>query len=229
MVSMYELIMDLPLFKGISREQVSMLLEKNRVVFERFRGDEIIVTPGEPCREIRFIVRGSIRSTMVSKEGISVSQTLTTGTVIGADGLYGINPEYVAEMRAVKPVSLLRFSKEEYFRLLSNDSIYLMNYLNYLARGLQMSRNAICNFSSQGVRGLIGAWLTSMTDTYGRDICIDYQEELFARVCGVSVSELQAQLTALSKEGLIKVTSGRITDIHRRELIDSLSGDNEER
>lgn len=220
---MYELIMDLPLFKGISRDHVSTLVEKNHVVFESFCPGDEIVAPGRMCLEIRFIVRGSANVTVKSSHlDVSISQTLTTGAVIGADALYGISPNYIGRVVAKDNVSLLKFTKEVYFRLLQQDSIYLMNYLNYLSRGLQTARDAIREFPSHSVRGLLGAWVTSMTEPFATDITVQYRPEHLAQLCGLTAQEVEQSLHSLSDEGLLTADNGVISGIRRRELLDSL-------
>ena len=60
MATMYETIMSLPLFKGISRQQVSTFLEKTHVQFINYNPGERIVSVGDACTHIRYIISGEV-------------------------------------------------------------------------------------------------------------------------------------------------------------------------
>lgn len=47
MTSMYDIIMFLPLFKGVTEEDVSFFLEKTRLVFDNYNAGDVIIDKGE--------------------------------------------------------------------------------------------------------------------------------------------------------------------------------------
>ena len=63
MQSMYETIMELPLFKGIGEDQLSVMLEKTSVEFLKFEEGEIISKADESVQYINFILNGRVRQT----------------------------------------------------------------------------------------------------------------------------------------------------------------------
>lgn len=221
MRSMYDMIMDLPLLKGIGRDQVSAMLEKTSIVFRPFAISETLAESGDKCSDIGFIVSGKVRQTYRSDDGkIEISQTLLPGSVIGADSLFGLETTYPVDIKALTEGSLLVFTKEEYMRLLRNDDIYLLNYLNYLSLRSQCSRIAIRRYEGRGVEGLIARWLLSMTDQYGRDIAMRISVEDAAAVTGLTESDVLDRFEDLEKQGIISTHGDTIRIIDRRDFLD---------
>ena len=59
MDSMYDVLLQLPLFQGVSRMKMSEIIEKTRFHFLKYQDNEIIAHRGEECTHMKFIVSGS--------------------------------------------------------------------------------------------------------------------------------------------------------------------------
>lgn len=201
---MYELIMDFPLFKGISREQVSELVEKNCVLFESRKAGESIVKSGEVCSQIRFIVKGKARMTTCSPERkIAISQTIEKGAVVGADSLFGWNTCYVSDVYAITDLSSLVFNKEQYIKLLKLNDIYLLNYLNYLSLNVHMARYSVREYPSNTVSGLIGRWLLTATRQSGANIMIHITMSDLVKITGIREDLVEKEISELELRELV--------------------------
>lgn len=217
MATMYEMIMDFPLFKGISRDHVSMLLERNHVVFESYEPCDTIYKVGETCRQIAFLVQGNVEVSRVSSDAeTKISYTLSPGAVIGADSLFGWDTSFASEVKALTKTSILTFTKEEYLRVLSSDDIYLINALNYLSRGLQWARMAAIDFNGNSISDMLCRLVLSLTDRQSRDIKVIFKREL-----SVDDKEICA---GLSREGLISLSDGTVSIPDVRALCEYISG-----
>lgn len=225
MQSMYEQIMDLVLFKGISREQVSQLVEKNCVVFESFRAGESIVTFGQEQTRVLFIVSGNARMTTASPERrIAISQTISSGAVIGADALFGWEITASATIDALTDLSALVFDKEQYVRLLKADDIYLLNYLNYLALNMHNARRSVRTFPADNVAGLLGRWLMTATHQNGTNIMAHATIADLSELTGIPEERVGEELEQLQADGLLlfNAEQGHIRIPGRREFIEYL-------
>lgn len=221
MVSMYDMIMDFPLFKGIGRDHVSAMLEKTNVYFHRYGAGEKVYSRGELSKRIGFVVRGKIRVNWTdSGEVLSASETLGSGAVIGADSLFGLQTIMECDIVTITSCSIFYISKDEYMALLSDDSIYLMNYLNYLSLRAQQARRAILDNENSSVAGILGRWLRSMTSHRGEDIMFRISIYDLANLCGCTSEECMAQITELEESELISFTDGVIRIPSRLRFLD---------
>ena len=73
--SIYEKLLELPLFQGHSREDLTSMLTKIKVDFRHFKAGHEIVAQHDPCREIFFLMDGEVVASRCSflKELLSVS------------------------------------------------------------------------------------------------------------------------------------------------------------
>ena len=61
MNSMYEILMDLPLFQGVSHSKISELIEKIKFHFLKYLNGEQFIASGDVCSQLRFIISGKAR------------------------------------------------------------------------------------------------------------------------------------------------------------------------
>ena len=95
MDSMYEILMGLPLFKGVSHEKISELVGMAKFHFLKYLPNEIILNAGDQCTHIKFIISGKARLTIAnSDDRFKVSQTLEAPNVIAPEFLFGRAPFY---------------------------------------------------------------------------------------------------------------------------------------
>ena len=88
MDSMYEILMGLPLFKGVSYANISKVVESTKFHFLKYLDGETLVTAGETCTHVKFIISGKARLSIANADGrFKVSQTLSAPDVIAPDVL----------------------------------------------------------------------------------------------------------------------------------------------
>lgn len=221
MVSMYDMIMDFPLFKGISRDHVSAMLEKTNVYFRRYGAGDNVCSAGDNSDRVGFLVRGEIMMSIRSIEvELRIVQTLGPGTVIGADTLFGWDTKMNADIVTLTACSIMYVSKEEYMSLLNDDPIYLMNYLNYLSLLAQQSRKAVRQHAGCGVTPVLSRWLLSHTNRRSREIKILADVDTIVATCGKSYEETMDELRLLEDKGLIKLTPGSVEILSRLNFLD---------
>ena len=58
MSSMFEILMDLPLFRGVTRARLAQTVGEAKFHFLKFPAGEPIVRADEPCAHLTFIISG---------------------------------------------------------------------------------------------------------------------------------------------------------------------------
>lgn len=226
MPSMYEQIMGFPLFKGISKDHVSMILAKANISFNNYKAGEKVVDCGCECHHIGFIARGSLRCTYSSPNGdVKIAYTLSAGDMIGADALFGIDRTFPIDIVALATTSILIFAKEEYMSLLREDEIFLMNYLNHISLRSQCGRIAVGKYEAHGIAGLIARWLLTMTGQHCKEIQLDIAPSLMATMPPTYTDSAPSDLRFLAEKGVIALCGDRIEVPDRREYLDFVDTD----
>ena len=135
MDNMFDKLLHLPLFQGVSHERLSETVEKVPFHFLKFKRGEKIIDKGDECTHVRFIISGAVRMTYESRNlKFSISHDLRAPEVIAPDYLFGLDTSYPFTLRAIENCGILQLSKNDYVEMLQRDKVFLYNILNYLSR-----------------------------------------------------------------------------------------------
>ncbi|MDO4320349.1 MAG: Crp/Fnr family transcriptional regulator [Bacteroidales bacterium] len=217
---MFEILMGLPLFKGVSRARMAETAGKSKFHFLKYLPGETIFRAGDSCVDIAFVISGSVRVKIVNPDGrFAVGQTIKAPDVIAPEFLYGKITQYPGTVTAVDTTGLLRISKADYMQILNSDNIFLLNYLNLLSMNAQKAVEGILAVSTGNLPERIAFWISALTQARSRDICLECRSRDLASLFGVPKASLKAALDSMTDEGLISYTPYCINVHDRRALL----------
>ncbi len=223
MNSMYEILMELPLFKGVSRYKISEIVGSTKFHFLKYLSGETVVSAGAPCTHIVFIISGKLRVTIAnSNSRFKVSQTLEAPNVLSPEFLFGRAPFYPCSAVAVEPTSILQISKQDYTKILNSDEIFLFNFLNVLSRNAQKAVDGILAITTGSLEERIAFWIISLTQPGGTDITLSCKQRDLYSLFGVQRTSFIATLDSLKTRGIISYDANEIRINSRQTLLDIL-------
>lgn len=218
---MYEMLMDLPLFKGVGKDQISYFLEKTNIDFLNYPDSATVVDSGDPVKMIKFVISGRVRIIHpLDSASISVEEIAGFGRVLGAERLFGITTGYPYRVEALGKTSVMEFSKEQYVNLLHSDRIYILNFFNYLSLRAQRPVEAMMHYSHDDIRSRLCVLISMLTDPGSAGLAINATDEALAGYCGKTREEVSAWKGAAQEAGLITVSEGCIRIRSRMEFLD---------
>lgn len=216
---MYENLMTLPLFKGVSYNRVSEIVGKTRLGFLKYLPGDPLVRVGEPCTGIKFIITGSVRLTIHNvSDRFRVMQTLNAPSVISPDFLFGRDTLYPADGVAIDTVSVMQIAKSDFISLLHEDEIILFNYLNILSTNAQKAINGVLALTSGSLEERIAFWIIALTQMDATDIVLQARQRDLYALFGVQRTSFMAALDSLRDRGIITYSTNEINVLSRREL-----------
>ena len=224
MESMYETLLGLPLFAGVSRQKISEIVGKNKFHFLKYTDGETIVTAGEPCTHIKSIITGKARLSIANATNrFKISQTLEAPDVICPEFFFGKTTHYPCEAKADGDVGIMQIDKTDYLRIINADPVFLFNYLNLLSMNAQLSVEGVLALTSGNLEQRIIYWIIALTQNNGKNIVLDCRHKDMYTVFGVPRQSLIAALNNMQDKGLIEYTPQEIHVIDRRRLLEMLS------
>lgn len=138
MDSMYDVLLQLPIFQGVSRNKISELIEKMKFHFLKYPDGEKIVTSGEECNHLKFLISGEIRSELITQnEKMRITELIQAPNVIAPDHLFGRDTYFPANLYAVGTVGIMQIEKASVIQMLQEEPIFLINLLNILSQADQ--------------------------------------------------------------------------------------------
>lgn len=212
MAEMHKILMNLPLFQGISREQAFRLMEKVHLEFVSFNQGSALLDESGTVDSLSFILSGRAQCLWRNSHGLIVIRyTLGSGSVLGVHHLFGMERRPSVIPFALEKVSVMRVSKDQYLGLLEQNRIYLLNALNYLSYSVQRPMARIAAMRSCSVWELLSAYVVQVVARGASDIAIETTEQGLAELTNLSRTRVLAQLRKLKKLGVVELYENLIT------------------
>lgn len=224
MDNMFDKLLHLPLFQGVSHERLSETVEKVPFHFLKFKRGEKIIDRGDQCTHVRFIISGKVKLTYESRMlKFSISHELTGPEVIAPDYLFGLDTSYPFTLRAIEECGILQVSKNDYVAMLQTDKVFLYNILNYLSRNSQSFKTQMLNAEQLTVTERLVMLVSAFTSQKANNIVLGYRQRDLCRILGARRPALITTLDELSGKGLIEVPSNSsIVVVDRQQLLKCL-------
>ena len=226
MESMYEKLMELPLFQGVSRDKLSLLIEKTPFHFVKYNQGQQIIAENDECTHIRFVISGDVRIDISNtNRRVAISETLSGPDVIGVDYLFGRNTFYPFNATALTDCGILQIVKADFVNILMSDKVFLFNMLNLLSRNSQKSTFGLMALSSGTIAERLAFIITSLTQRGSKDIKLTYRQKDLCSILGVQRSSLINALEKMKEDKVVDYTMTEIYVNSREALMDILHSD----
>lgn len=220
---MFNLLMELPLFRGVSRETMSRIVGMAKFHFLKYPAGAVVVKEHSPCTHITFVISGKVRLTTTNNNGrLSVSQTLSAPDVIAPDFLFGRATSYPCRAVALEPSGVLQISKADYIKILNADPVFMFNYLNIISVNAQKSVIGLMSLTSGTLEERIAFWVIALTQSSGENVTIDCPLRNLCAIWGVQRSALVEALNRMKVHGVESFGPSGVVFSSRKKLLDML-------
>jgi CRP-like cAMP-binding protein len=209
---MYESLMNLPYFQGMSKDEITSILDKVKLEFLRYNDGELILKQGEPCGCFTVLVRGEVTSSCISSDGIyNVIEELTTPFAFEPYSLFGLSPYYRCSYYAKGVCDVLSINKSYLFEEFARYDIFLMNMLNLVSQRVQQKTAQIWNMREMGIAEKIVNFMLYRTEQL--DGCKILQVKMgdLATILGETRINVSRTLNAFQQGGVV--------ELRRKEII----------
>lgn len=211
MLQLYDKLIELPLFIGISTDELSDIVGQTKFGFHKLAVDRPLVSTDDKCTQLFFLMSGTLRVVSYADNyRYRIEEELSAPAVIQPEHLFGLQQRYTKDFIAHTDCSLLSLDKAEVLRLLDSYLIFRLNLLNSISMQAQrMSRipwrQQSCDIRQQFVNFLRLRCLTQA----GCKVLRIRMEEL-AKELHQSRLNVSRMLNALQNEGLLTMSRGII-------------------
>lgn len=211
MNSMYEMLRSLPLFQGVGSERISELVERLPFHFLKFKKGDTVISAGDKCNHVRFVVSGSVKVFIESNElQVRLEQTMNAPEVLGPDCLFGIDNTYPFTAIAGDKCGILQLTKADYMKVLQADKVFLFNILNYLSSNCQRHVTALQMMRHGSIAERLAREIVDLTTQRSTDVKITFRQKDLCTLLGTQRNSLVAALDQMTEDGLIEYTPTEI-------------------
>lgn len=219
MASMFELLLELPLFRGTTHNKLAEVVGEAKFHFLKYPDGEHVIRSGDPCTHLTFVISGSVRSTIVNANGrFAVSQTLDAPAAVAPDFLFGRLTNYPCDVTAIGDVSVLKISKSDFIRILNSDKVFLFNYLNYLSVNAQKAQQGVLALTTGDIDERIAFWIVALSQPEGKDIVLSCRKRDLCSLFGMQRAAFEAGLNSMKDRGLLDFNNTELFILDRAAL-----------
>lgn len=203
---MYDTLLSLPLFQGMSQADFNSLLQKIRLDFVRYEEGATIISAGERCKSFAFLINGTVESSREGMEGsLSFMEQIDAPFLIEPYSMFGRAGNYQRTYTAVTPCSFLMVDKQYIYTELGKYNICRMNLLNILSGRVQQLDSNVWKLEASDLRGRIIRFIRSLSDTQNGTKKLIVKMNDLALLMDATRLNVSRELNALEAAGLISL------------------------
>ena len=161
--SIYNTLLQLPLFQGMSRMELSEVVGKVKLHFLKFKSQKKIFDQGEKCDKLVFLLSGELISETIAPCGtFSLIEILDKPQILELHSLFGKHPSYKATYTANGNVSLLIIDKRYIYSVLDKYEVFRMNLFNMLSNKAEQLYEHIWSVYPKQLEGRLAHFVRSI-------------------------------------------------------------------
>ena len=142
---LYDTLLALPLFLGMSRNDLRQAAGMTKFDFQKVKEGELIVHEGDRCLHLFFLLTGDIDViTEADDHGYRIDEDITAPDIFQPDRIFGLSQRFTHTYIAKHDCSIMRIEKQEILKLSQEFDIFHINLLNLISAQTQkMSRRIL--------------------------------------------------------------------------------------
>lgn len=208
---MYDTLLQLPLFQGLSKEDLTNILAKVKLHFLRFKDDEVILEASTTCDLFMFIIKGAISATTISPDGsYEVTEFVHAPCLLEPQSMFGMNTQFVSTYTAQTEVQAVSIDKDFVVKELLKYDIFRLNYINQIGYRAQLLAAKLWSSERLSVEGRIVHFLQMHTERNVGRKELKVKMERLAHIVNDTRLSVSRALNDMQSRGLLRLSRGEI-------------------
>lgn len=218
----------IPIFAALERDQLEKIAGLTaHVTFEK---GSVIIEENTVPDFVAIINSGSVKAIKYTPEGREqILYLFSEGDFFGEQNLLFSRPAFY-NIVALEQVNLCLLYKQDFNKLLSENSDISMKIIGELGWRLAHMENAVQNMGVRSLEARISAVLLELSDKYGSDspegrlLNMPLSREGFANYIGIARETVSRKLGQLENDRIIQSIGNKTILIKNKEMLEEIAG-----
>ena len=211
MNTIFDTLLQLPLFQGLAVEDFTRILEKVKLHFAKQKTGETLAQESTPCDKLIFILNGNIAATTTSAQGhYSLTEYFEAPYLIEPQSLFGLYTTYSAKYTATAPINSISINKEAVINDLLKYEIFRLNYLNIVSSQLQLLNRSTWGHTPDNVETRISYFIRTHLKRLQGSKSLKIKMEDLATIVNDTRNGVSKALNSMQDKGLLELHRGEI-------------------
>ena len=211
METMFDTLLQLPLFQGLCHEDFTSILDKVKLHFIKHKVGETIIESGSPCKQLCFLLKGEVSIVTNSKENIyTVIEQMEAPYLLEPQSLFGMNTHYTSAYVAHTEAHTVSISKAFVLSDLFRYDIFRLNYMNIISNRAQTCYNRLWTKVPEKLEARIANFILSHIERPSGEKILKIKMEDLAQIVNETRAGISKALNNMQDRGLIELHRGEI-------------------
>ncbi len=218
MLSDYQNIVQSPLLKGLSMDEVSVLLSKIHYRIKKYEKEQLIAHEGEVVDRLMIVLSGSVKGEMMDFNGKTIKiEDIYPPKPLAIAFLFGENNAFPVNIIANETSDILIMDKKDVVKLFQTNEVVLTNFLNVISSRSQFLTQKIKMLSFQTIKGKLANYiLQNVKDN--TELVLDKTQNELAQLFGVARPSIGRAIREMHDEKAMVVNGKNIHSIDKEVL-----------
>lgn len=208
---MYNRLLSLPLFTGMTAGELTQMLAHIHMEFQQFESGEVIVAQDDRCNKLIYVLKGKVRTEYIDHERHFVLQEyIDYPFVIEPYNMHGMMQKYEHTYMTEERTDTVMISKQEFHAIMLNYKIPRMNIMNLLCAKVQKAERLLREGEPKTVEEKIVQFIRRYAITGKGTKLLQIKMEDLANHIQETRINVSNVLKAWNQQGLIKQGRGTI-------------------
>lgn len=216
---MFERLLQLPLFQGLTTQEVSDVMAHVRLDFANYhRGDEIVMQ-GESCKKLIYIINGEVLAEHCNDNlQFTLTEHLPNLKVIEPYNLFGMYQTFSRTYSFATDGSTLAIDKRVMLNQLMTNNIVKINLMNIVCNQYQRTLRLLCQYPDDSVWHKIVKFVLSHSVVCKGKKDIHIKMTDLANIIHETRLNVSITLNKMQEQGLITMQRGSFTINNLQEI-----------
>lgn len=209
METMFDTLLQLPLFQGLAHEDFTCILEKVKLHFTKHKAGEVLLKKNTPCHELIFVLKGEVTATTsAADDSYTLTEYLPAPLLIEPQPLFGMKTSYASTYLANTEVYTVSIGKTFALKELFSYDISRLNYMNIISNRAQMLHSRLWSVSPDSLEARISCFLLSHAERPSGRKELKIKMEDLAQILNETRISVSKALNEMQEKGLVELHRG---------------------
>ena len=206
----------------MSSDEIGSTLIKVRFRTKRFSEGAIIYSAGNIVNSFSMVLKGYVKGEMIDIAGrvIKIEDIKVPGAIAPAF-MFGNNNKFPVNVVAVQDTEILMIEKPEFLKLLKENNIILVNFLDMISNRSQFLSDKIRFLNFKTIKSKLAQYLLELAGDRRIEVRLDRTQSDLADYFGVTRPSVGRALGDLEEMGIIQ-TNGKNIRLLKKDDLSSL-------
>ena len=210
-MTIYDQLLQFPLFIGMSRADLMEVVTHTKFDFLKAESSKRMVKEGDNCTHLYFLTHGTLECESQSDDHMyRVVETVNAPYVIQPERLFGLSQRYTSTFKTSSACNFIILDKQEVMLLLDTQLVFRLNMLNLLAAESHRLKQRMWQSAPQTLRDrIVRFFFSHCLYPAGTKTFYILMDQL-GLLLNDSRLDISRALNQMQRDGLITLHRGRI-------------------